>query len=151
MTASEFLSELRSQGFQVRPLLDGRVGVRPWSQLTEAQREGLGRWKVEILTLLTTSGGLSFDDVAEVFPGAEDLTPAVVWLRRRLAAGPRPIAILLNEWIAAGRCEGDRKQEAVLTQALMEARAALGVRADEGPDGTMMWRLPRESRPMSSP
>ena len=43
------------------------------------------------------SGGLSPEDLQEVFPKSCDISPAVAWLRERLAK-PARIAALIQEW-----------------------------------------------------
>ena len=52
MTAHELLTDLRSQGFTLRPLPGDKLEVRPANKLTDDLRATLKQRKSEILTLL---------------------------------------------------------------------------------------------------
>ncbi len=53
MTVLELLTDLRRQGFILRPLPGGKLEVKPASKLTDPLREQLRQRRVEVLALLT--------------------------------------------------------------------------------------------------
>jgi hypothetical protein len=53
MTAIELLVTLQRQGFNLTPLPEGKLAVKPAEKLTDSLREALRQRKVEVLALIT--------------------------------------------------------------------------------------------------
>jgi hypothetical protein len=117
MTAMELLTSLQRQGFNLTPLPEGKLAVKPAEKLTDSLRKTIRQRKAEVLALLE----------------------AVSWLRAKLAS-PQRIAPLVAE------CVGERDgSTGRWMDDLMEARWALRVIAYVGNDDRLWWRLPQET------
>ena len=53
MTAMELLATLQRQGFNLTPLPEGKLAVKPAEKLTDSLRELIRQHKAEVLGLLT--------------------------------------------------------------------------------------------------
>ena len=139
MNVLALIQTLRQQGVKFAIVDDRLRVIQPRNRpLSDVEKAEVRRHTGEILRRLK-AGGITPEDVTAVFPGAEDVTEAIAWLRVKLST-PQHIALVVAEWVATFDRPSGRNLDT-----LMQVRWVLDVHAYVGKDNRLWWRLPQET------